>query len=107
MKVDTEQRAPHDCIRILVGASCWTNVLALLYGLATDHWSTFIVTAGTSTVLWFCLRVASAVRLSRHWDRLAAERAPQRAPHDRPTWDRGHNANTSPTVLHSHHHNYN
>ena len=66
MTFDADQRALHKGIAFIVAASWWGSAFTLLYGLATNRWTAFALTASTSVVLWICLRIVSAVRLSHH-----------------------------------------
>ena len=96
MTFDADQRALHKGIAFIVAASWWGSAFTLLYGLATNRWTAFALTASTSVVLWICLRIVSAVRLSHHWDRLASRPPPRRAPHEPPPWHREYRVSTAP-----------
>ena len=96
MTFDPDRRAPHDRIAFIVTTSWWGSAFTLLYGLATNRWTPFAFTASAGVFLWTCLRIVSAVRLSRHWDRLANQPPPRRAPHDLPPWHGEYRASTAP-----------
>ena len=101
MTFDPDRRAPHDHIAFIVTASWWGSACTLLYGLATNRWTPFAFTTSAGVFLWTCLRIVSAVRLSRHSDRLANQPPPRRAPQDLPPWHREDRASTASTTLQS------